>query len=60
VRGLFRRQPQARQRTLVGDLPVGRIAETREVSDVDGGIGTVPDGPLAGRTLRRRSGSAPT
>ncbi|MER7076896.1 mannose-6-phosphate isomerase [Saccharopolyspora kobensis] len=33
-------------------LPGGRIAETWEVSDVEGSGCTVLDGPLAGRTLR--------
>jgi mannose-6-phosphate isomerase len=33
-------------------LPDGPIAETWEVSDVDGDASTVLDGPLAGRTLR--------
>ncbi|MEW9547346.1 type I phosphomannose isomerase catalytic subunit [Nonomuraea sp. NPDC050783] len=33
-------------------LPEGRVAETWEVSDVDGAGGTVEEGPLAGRTLR--------
>lgn len=32
--------------------PSGRIAETSEVSDVDGEIARVENGPLAGRTLR--------
>jgi mannose-6-phosphate isomerase len=32
--------------------PSGRIAETWEVSDVDGEIAQVENGPLAGRTLR--------
>ncbi|MFI0737400.1 class I mannose-6-phosphate isomerase [Streptomyces sp. NPDC021100] len=33
-------------------LPAGRVAETWEVSDVDGDIARVTDGLLAGRTLR--------
>ncbi|MEV6115309.1 type I phosphomannose isomerase catalytic subunit [Streptomyces sp. NPDC052109] len=33
-------------------LPEGRIAETWEVSDVDGEGATVAEGPLAGRSLR--------
>ncbi|MDN0199812.1 type I phosphomannose isomerase catalytic subunit [Streptomyces sp. S.PNR 29] len=34
-------------------LPDGPVAETWEVSDVDGDASTVVDGPLAGRTLRQ-------
>lgn len=34
-------------------LPDGPVAETWEVSDVDGDASTVLDGPLAGRTLRQ-------
>ncbi|MEV5551100.1 type I phosphomannose isomerase catalytic subunit [Streptomyces sp. NPDC052309] len=34
-------------------LPEGPVAETWEVSDVDGEASTVVDGPLAGRTLRQ-------
>ncbi|MFE6194787.1 type I phosphomannose isomerase catalytic subunit [Streptomyces sp. NPDC057838] len=34
-------------------LPAGPVAETWEVSDVDGDASTVVDGPLAGRTLRQ-------
>jgi mannose-6-phosphate isomerase len=34
------------------DLPDGPVAETWEVSDVDGSGGRVLDGPLTGRTLR--------
>lgn len=34
------------------ELPQGRIAETWEVSDVDGDIAMVTSGPLAGRSLR--------
>ncbi|MEG8278898.1 type I phosphomannose isomerase catalytic subunit [Streptomyces sp. AHA2] len=34
-------------------LPDGPIAETWEVSDVEGDASTVLDGPLAGRTLRQ-------
>ncbi|WP_345663696.1 type I phosphomannose isomerase catalytic subunit [Streptomyces venetus] len=34
-------------------LPDGPVAETWEVSDVDGDTSTVLDGPLAGRTLRQ-------
>ncbi|MER6026088.1 class I mannose-6-phosphate isomerase [Streptomyces sp. NPDC001851] len=34
-------------------LPAGRVAETWEVSDVDGEGATVTEGPLAGRSLRR-------
>ncbi|HEX8631325.1 MAG TPA: type I phosphomannose isomerase catalytic subunit [Catenuloplanes sp.] len=34
-------------------LPAGRVAETWEVSDVDGEIAEVRSGPLAGRTLRQ-------
>ncbi|WP_432494971.1 class I mannose-6-phosphate isomerase [Kineococcus auxinigenes] len=33
-------------------LPGGRVAETWEVSDVDGEVGVVVDGPLAGTALR--------
>ncbi|WP_432482949.1 class I mannose-6-phosphate isomerase [Kineococcus esterisolvens] len=33
-------------------LPDGRVAETWEVSDVDGEVGVVADGPLAGTPLR--------
>ncbi|MEU9475922.1 class I mannose-6-phosphate isomerase [Streptomyces sp. NPDC048191] len=33
-------------------LPEGRVAETWEVSDVDGEGATVAEGPLAGRSLR--------
>ncbi|MCT9141821.1 type I phosphomannose isomerase catalytic subunit [Streptomyces violarus] len=36
-----------------GGLPDGPVAETWEVSDVDGDASTVLDGPLAGRTLRQ-------
>ncbi|MDT0389453.1 type I phosphomannose isomerase catalytic subunit [Streptomyces dubilierae] len=34
-------------------LPDGPVAETWEVSDVDGDASTVADGPLAGQTLRQ-------
>lgn len=34
------------------DLPLPTVAETWEVSDVDGNIAVVREGPLAGRTLR--------
>ncbi|MEU0195552.1 type I phosphomannose isomerase catalytic subunit [Streptomyces afghaniensis] len=34
-------------------LPNGPVAETWEMSDVDGDASTVLDGPLAGRTLRQ-------
>jgi mannose-6-phosphate isomerase len=34
------------------NLPAGRIAETWEVSDVEGSIASVTEGPLAGQTLR--------
>ncbi|WP_242122011.1 class I mannose-6-phosphate isomerase [Sphingomonas lacusdianchii] len=34
------------------DVPPGRLAETWEVSDVDGHVATVENGTLAGRTLR--------
>ncbi|HEX2314280.1 MAG TPA: mannose-6-phosphate isomerase, partial [Thermomonospora sp.] len=33
-------------------LPAGRVAETWEVSDVDGQGARVCEGPLAGRSLR--------
>ncbi|RJL35771.1 class I mannose-6-phosphate isomerase [Bailinhaonella thermotolerans] len=36
-----------------GGLPDRVVAETWEVSDVDGSVGRVLDGPLAGRSLRR-------
>lgn len=39
-------------------LPDGPVAETWEVSDVDGEIGVVRNGPLAGRSLRDLMGEA--
>ncbi|PLR45763.1 class I mannose-6-phosphate isomerase [Chimaeribacter arupi] len=41
-----------RERLGKAGLPDGRIAETWEVSDVDGMIATVKNGELAGQTLR--------
>ncbi|MFD8233850.1 type I phosphomannose isomerase catalytic subunit [Streptomyces sp. NPDC059696] len=40
-------------------LPDGPVAETWEVSDVEGDASTVLDGPLAGRTLRQITAGHP-
>ncbi|WP_346345632.1 type I phosphomannose isomerase catalytic subunit [Streptomyces sp. SID5643] len=42
-----------------GGLPDGPVAETWEVSDVEGDASTVLDGPLAGRTLRQITAEHP-
>jgi mannose-6-phosphate isomerase len=41
------------ERLRKANMPLRRIAETWEVSDVDGFVGTVREGPLAGTTLRQ-------